>query len=810
MKHFARILVLALAATSAVQADTVQTVDGRTLEGKISIDANGALSIAVDGKVTPVPLDKLKRARFVAPVNKAGLSDVAFRLYHGNWKEWPVLAGQPVDKSGRMTGPLLDLTPLGSEGGEDARRVFPLRQGTSLTRWSAPAVEGRPFTIRATITAGAGKGVILAQGGHQDGYSIYLKDGHLHFALRQKQQLIVARDEQPFPLNRPVKIMAELRADLMMALTVEGEEAATVELTDLLLTRPSEGLSVGYDQRPSMVSQYNHENHFQGFIENATLELASDALAFTGKLHAPKAGEYTFHLGADAQTQLEIGKLILKNANPGAPAAGKVQLAAGTHTFRLTYVQMAGQANGEQGVLNLHWEGPGLARQALSQVPSPQVNTWHPDNRVIPSAGVLMRDGSYYARPLEKLDFRAVHVKGAQLPRLEVSTLLMRALSLGQAQKLNTTKRGVLLMDGVYTSGKVMKIDAEKIYVSSIIFGIKEYHRDTDAAAVVFKTLDEDAAPRTLFRLHDGSMLFAEKFSVADGQLVMSNALCKDRTVPLAEVAEMQPRQVLDLLTGADQHWDNHSKAGQRFLQLRDLKIEEIVRQFREWQLRRDLGEQLLRETQKTMPELVAAEAAIKPRYEAERLKRDAANKVYQERRQAYEPARREHQAAEQRLTAECAKVDQAHSNVGRILQQRQWPAFKKLEAVEKEIAEKGETDDLKNRRAQAQREVDQAGMEAARHEQTISGALQNLLTVHSAEREAARREQAAWAPVAVAKAAYDELQEKFRPLEVEYQDKHRLANEVRHKNGHASREISTAKQKMEELRPGYEAVIGQ
>ena len=120
----------------------------------------------------------------------------------------------------------------------------------------------------------------------------------------------------------------------------------------------------------------------------------------------------------------------------------------------------------------------------------------------------------------------------------------------------------------------------------------------------------------------------------------------------------------------------------QRFLQLRDLKIEEIVRQFREWQLRRDLGEQLLRETQKTMPELVAAEAAIKPRYEAERLKRDAANKVYQERRQAYEPARREHQAAEQRLTAECAKVDQAHSNVGRILQQRQWPAFKNLEAV--------------------------------------------------------------------------------------------------------------------------------
>ena len=349
-----------------------------------------------------------------------------------------------------------------------------------------------------------------------------------------------------------------------------------------------------------------------------------------------------------------------------------------------------------------------------------------------------------------------------------------------------------------------------KIYVSSIIFGIKEYHRDTDTAAVVFKALDEDAAPRMLFRLHDGSMLFAKKFSVADGQLVMSNALCKDRTVPLAEVAEMQPRQVLDLLAGADQHWDNHSKAGQRFLQLRDLKIEEIVRQFREWQLRRDLGEQLLRETQKTMPELVAAEAAIKPRYEAERLKRDAANKVYQERRQAYEPARREHQAAEQRLTAECAKVDQAHSNVGRILQQRQWPAFKKLEAVEKEIAEKGETDDLKNRRAQAQREVDQAGMEAARHEQAISANLQKLLTVHSAEREAARREQAAWAPVAVAKAAYDELQEKFRPLEVEYQDKHRLANEVRHKNGHASREISTAKQKMEELRPGYESVIGQ
>ena len=80
MKHFARILALALAATSAVQADTVQTVDGRPLEGKISIDANGALSIAVDGKVTPVPLDKLMRAQFVAPVNKADAIEMLSEL----------------------------------------------------------------------------------------------------------------------------------------------------------------------------------------------------------------------------------------------------------------------------------------------------------------------------------------------------------------------------------------------------------------------------------------------------------------------------------------------------------------------------------------------------------------------------------------------------------------------------------------------------------------------------------------------------------------------------------------------------------
>ena len=59
--------------------------------------------------------------------------------------------------------------------------------------------------------------------------ALYLQNGHLNFATRIKNENTIARDDLPFPLHEPVKVLVEFRRDMQMVLTVDDREAARVE-----------------------------------------------------------------------------------------------------------------------------------------------------------------------------------------------------------------------------------------------------------------------------------------------------------------------------------------------------------------------------------------------------------------------------------------------------------------------------------------------------------------------------------------------------------------------------------------------------
>ena len=61
------IFLVALGGAFAVQADSVQTHAGRTIEGRITVEADGFRVVTPDGKGEIIPLAQLKRARFAAP-----------------------------------------------------------------------------------------------------------------------------------------------------------------------------------------------------------------------------------------------------------------------------------------------------------------------------------------------------------------------------------------------------------------------------------------------------------------------------------------------------------------------------------------------------------------------------------------------------------------------------------------------------------------------------------------------------------------------------------------------------------------------
>lgn len=87
-------------------------------------------------------------------------------------------------------------------------------------------------------------------------------------------------------------------------------------------------------------------------------------LQFEGALPIEKEGEYTFHISSDDGSQLFIdGKLVTDNngVHGHQTKSGKIKLAAGSYHVRIIYFE-----NGGGQSLSAEWEGPGIARQELS------------------------------------------------------------------------------------------------------------------------------------------------------------------------------------------------------------------------------------------------------------------------------------------------------------------------------------------------------------------------------------------------------------------------------------------------------------
>lgn len=89
------------------------------------------------------------------------------------------------------------------------------------------------------------------------------------------------------------------------------------------------------------------------------------ALVFEGKLTVPKEGTFTFRLGSDDGSRLEVdGKEIISNdgIHPEIEKEGSAKLAAGEHVVRVSYFEQSG---GEY--LGLSVRGPGIGQIQLAR-----------------------------------------------------------------------------------------------------------------------------------------------------------------------------------------------------------------------------------------------------------------------------------------------------------------------------------------------------------------------------------------------------------------------------------------------------------
>ncbi len=152
------------------------------------------------------------------------------------------------------------------------QKHFTLKAGDHLDRAEAPAIQGRRFQIEAKliVAEGQSEGVIVAQGGAAQGFSLFLKDGRPHFVIRIGDVLYSIEGTRLTPGEHLV--MAKLDQDGTLTLEVDQKSAAAPVAGKLLARMPADGLDVGRDGNAA-VGPYPAPFAYPGKITSVVIDI---------------------------------------------------------------------------------------------------------------------------------------------------------------------------------------------------------------------------------------------------------------------------------------------------------------------------------------------------------------------------------------------------------------------------------------------------------------------------------------------------------------------------------------------------------
>jgi hypothetical protein len=152
-----------------------------------------------------------------------------------------------------------------------AKEEFTFKTGDHLNFKVAPSIIGRALTISAIFDSQDQNGVIVAQGGLAQGYSLYLQAGELMFALRRNNVLTTVSAGNIGAGRHSV--IATLTGSGDLGINVDGQPKGSANAGGTITSYPSDGLDVGAD-RGAPVGPYRTPNIFGGTIESVKLTTA--------------------------------------------------------------------------------------------------------------------------------------------------------------------------------------------------------------------------------------------------------------------------------------------------------------------------------------------------------------------------------------------------------------------------------------------------------------------------------------------------------------------------------------------------------
>lgn len=147
-----------------------------------------------------------------------------------------------------------------------------IKPGDTYPSSRAPRIQMRGFCIKCNIDlepSAAADGLIVAHGGSAVGYSLYIRNGELTFAVRQTASRI-ERTSIKIPNSNELRISAQLDGEGQVSVTVNGQMAES-KVKGLLPRHPQEDLCISSDNG-NPVDTAAPENGVRGNLISLNIE----------------------------------------------------------------------------------------------------------------------------------------------------------------------------------------------------------------------------------------------------------------------------------------------------------------------------------------------------------------------------------------------------------------------------------------------------------------------------------------------------------------------------------------------------------
>lgn len=585
----ARLFHLGLVVTFSAHAGTVQTREGKSLEGQVSFSATGSLVVtSAEGGSETVAFTNLLHAR-IAP----GAFLVSGSLLPNGWN------AQDIGEARGMVR--LD---------DDA---FTLRVEGQSTNTTASHFVHRPMPSDGEISAcvvqvggtGTAQAGIMVRSVNSSGALAALSlgsDGRLWFQRRagedRKETRLTPGPSVAAPVwlrlqKREKQILASYSADGATWQPV-GQDATKLayEKTwrehegELQVLRANCGVFVSAGgpgilgtARVAQVSltlnglrgEYFADPEFKKLklarldpqvrfdwgqgAPDAALDKDRFAVRWTGRLLAPRTGTYSFHFEADDSARLWIGS---KQMPP--TRLRRIEKRDSVPTVSLMGGQMVDLKmefkEGDGGAaVRLAWALPNqtpeiilmtnfLCQFTATNSPEAVAAPRFSDGTLV-NRGVFLLDGSFIAGPVAAADGSAVKLSVAgrkDFPVLnsKIARIILRPPRQAIPFEQAGGRTGVFLRNGDFFEGEFHSLDQGSLNMSSVLFGLKRFRIEGgDVVAVVLNDFQPVPA-RFEVRLLNGSVLRAHTISATDKVITLQEPVLGSLALPVAELFEIR------------------------------------------------------------------------------------------------------------------------------------------------------------------------------------------------------------------------------------------------------------------------------